>query len=150
MKNDLLWPKAVPEPTLKRLPLYHRFLKEWRDLGRIAVSCTDIANDLSLDPTQIRKDLEAAGIGGRPRIGYTTANVIAGIEDFLGWNKANEAFLIGAGNMGGALLGYSRFEECGLRIVAAFDCCATKVGTKIHGKHVLPVEKMPGLARRMH
>lgn len=148
--NDATPYKAVPEPTLKRLPLYHRFLKEWRDLGRQGVSCTDIANHLHLDPTQIRKDLEAAGIGGRPRIGYATASVITGIEGFLGWNKANEAFLVGAGNMGGALLGYSRFEECGLRIVAAFDCCATKIGTRIHGKHVLPVDKLPGLARRMH
>jgi redox-sensing transcriptional repressor len=142
--------KAVPEPTLKRLPLYHRFLKEWRDSGRDSVSCTDIANHLQLDPTQVRKDIEAASIVGRPRVGYLTASVIEGIEDFLGWNKANEAFLVGAGSMGAALLGYTRFEQCGLRIVAAFDASRAKIGKTIHGKHVLGLEKFVDLARRMH
>jgi redox-sensing transcriptional repressor len=142
--------KAVPEPTLKRLPLYHRFLKEWHDSGRDSVSCTDIANHLKLDPTQVRKDIEIASIPGRPRVGYATLSVIEGIEDFLGWNKANEAFLVGAGSMGAALLGYTKFEQCGLRIVAAFDASPGKVGGTIHGKHVLPLDKLVDLAARMH
>ncbi len=142
--------KAVSEQTLKRLPLYHRFLKEWRDAGHDSVSCTDIANHLELDPTQVRKDIEAASITGRPRVGYTTTSLIDGIEDFLGWNKSNEAFLVGAGSMGAALMGYTKFEQCGLRIVAAFDSSPKKVGKVIHDKHVLPVEKLEDLAGRMH
>ena len=95
-------PRTVSEPTLKRLPLYHRFLKELLQRGQEAVSCTDIGEDLKLDPTQVRKDLEAAGISGRPRIGYATAAVVDGIELFLGWKKVSEAFLVGAGSMGSA------------------------------------------------
>lgn len=142
--------KTVSEPTLKRLPLYHRFLKEWARSGKESVSCTDIGTELKLDPTQVRKDLEAAGITGRPRIGYLAANVIDGIEEFLGWKKVNEAFLVGAGSMGTALLGYEKFEECGLRIIAAFDTDPAKIGRKIHDKHVLPLEKVTDLAQRMH
>ena len=142
--------KAVPEPTLKRLPLYHRFLKEWQQTGRESVSCTDIGAELKLDPTQVRKDLEAAGIGGRPRIGYATAAVVDGIERFLGWKKVSEAFLVGAGSMGSALLGYRKFEECGLKIVAAFDSDPGKIGRKIHGKHVLGLDKLADLTQRMH
>ena len=44
-------PKIVSEPTLKRLPLYHRFLKEWQAAGHETVSCPDIGLDLDLDPT---------------------------------------------------------------------------------------------------
>ena len=142
--------KAVPEPTLKRLPLYHRFLKEWRQAGKESVSCTDIGEELKLDPTQVRKDLEAAGISGRPRIGYATTAVVDGIELFLGWKKVSEAFLVGAGSMGSALLGYRKFEECGLKIVAAFDRDPGKIGRKIHGKHVLALDKLADLTRRMH
>ncbi len=141
--------KAVPEPTLKRLPLYHRFLKEVQGSGKETVSCTDIGAELSLDPTQVRKDLETAGINGRPRVGYLVGNVIEGIEEFLGWKKVNEAFLVGAGSMGAALLGYHKFEECGLKIVAAFDTDAGKIGKRIHGKHVLALEKLPDLADRI-
>ena len=143
-------PKTVSEPTLKRLPLYHHFLKELLQREQEAVSCTDIGEELNLDPTQVRKDLEAAGISGRPRIGYATAAVVDGIERFLGWKKVSEAFLVGAGSMGSALLGYRKFEECGLKIVAAFDRDPAKVGRKIHGKHVLALDKLTDLAQRMH
>ncbi len=142
--------KTVSEPTLKRLPLYHRFLKEWQAAARETVSCTDIGLDLDLDPTQVRKDLEAVGIVGRPRIGYVLTNVIEGLEQFLGWKNVNDAFLVGAGSMGSALLGYHKFEQCGLKIVAAFDLDPSKIGTRIHGKHVLLLSKLPDLARRMH
>ena len=143
-------PRTVSEPTLKRLPLYHRFLKELLQREQEAVSCTDIGEELKLDPTQVRKDLEAAGISGRPRIGYATAAVVDGIERFLGWKKVSEAFLVGAGSMGSALLGYRKFEECGLKIVAAFDSDPAKIGRKIHGKHVLALGKLADLAQRMH
>jgi redox-sensing transcriptional repressor len=143
-------PKVVSEPTLKRLPPYHRFLKEWQAAARETVSCTDIGRELKLDPTQVRKDLESVGIVGRPRVGYITAAILAELEQFLGWNNVNEAFLVGAGSMGSALLGYRKFEQCGLKIVAAFDVDPSKVGGEIHGKHVLALDKLPDLARRMH
>jgi redox-sensing transcriptional repressor len=125
-------------------------LKEVQGSGKETVSCTDIGAELNLDPTQVRKDLETAGINGRPRVGYLVGNVVEGIEEFLGWKKVNEAFLVGAGSMGAALLGYHKFEECGLKIVAAFDTDPAKIGKRIHGKHVLALEKLPDLADRMH
>ena len=142
--------RTVSEPTLKRLPLYHRFLKEWQAAARETVSCTDIGADLDLDPTQVRKDLESVGIVGRPRIGYVLTQVIEGLEQFLGWKNVNDAFLVGAGSMGSALMGYHKFEQCGLKIVAAFDLDPSKIGVRIHGKHVLLLSKLPDLARRMH
>jgi redox-sensing transcriptional repressor len=142
--------KTVPEPSLRRLPLYHRFLKDWQAAGREFVSCTDIGAALDFDPTQVRKDLEAVGIVGRPRVGYAVVNILEGLEQFLGWKNVNEAFLVGAGSMGSALLGYNKFEQYGLRIVAAFDVDKSKTGARIHGKHVLPLEKLPNLALRMH
>ena len=140
----------MSEPTLKRLPLYHRWLKDLAGRGGQRVSCTDIGAALTLDPTQVRKDLETAGIGGRPRIGYAVSAVVDGLEEFLGWKQVNEAFLVGVGSMGSALLGYRKFEECGLKIVAAFDNDPAKTGSRVHGKHVLPVAKVPDLAARMH
>jgi len=142
--------KIVSAPTLKRLPLYHRFLKELAEAGRASFSCTDIGADLDLDPTQVRKDLESVGAVGRPRIGYLLANVIPLLEEFLGWHNVNDAFLAGAGSMGSALLGYRKFEQCGLNIVAAFDTDLDKIGSHINGKQVLPLEKLASLASRMH
>ena len=60
--------KTVSEPTLRRLPVYHRLLKELQQSGWSFVSCTDIGEKLILDPTQVRKDLEVTGVWlGSPR-----------------------------------------------------------------------------------
>lgn len=141
---------TIPLPTLRRLPSHLQFCKELRATGRDAVSCTHIAAALHLDPTQVRKDLAATGIVGRPRVGYYLPALIEAIEDLLGWNNTADAFLVGAGSLGTALLGYEGFRECGLNIVAAFDADPAKVGTVVHGKQVLDIDDLPKLVARMH
>lgn len=143
-------PRHAPEPTLRRLPGYHRFLKRLQGQGRPAVSCTHIADDLDLDPTQVRKDLAVTGIVGRPKVGYEVPALIAAIEHFLGWDSTTEAFLVGAGSLGTALMGYEGFREHGLSIVAAFDVDEAKIGGEVHGKRVMPLFKLANLAHRMH
>lgn len=143
-------PRHAPEPTLRRLPVYHRFLRHLQDQGRPVVSCTHIADDLRLDPTQVRKDLAVTGIVGKPKVGYEVPALIAAIEQFLGWDNATEAFLVGAGSLGTALMGYEGFKAHGLDIIAAFDVDDTKIGEQIHGKRVMPLRKLPNLAQRMH
>lgn len=141
---------VVPEPTLRRLPRYLRTLKVLRQRGREVVSANHIADDLKLDPTQVRKDLAYTGLAGRPKVGYSTDDLIVAIETFLGWRNTDDAILVGAGSLGTALLGDPRLEEAGLRIVAAFDKDPDKAGTSLHGKEVFPMEKLVSLARRMH
>jgi redox-sensing transcriptional repressor len=139
----------IPEPSLRRLPKYHHFLVELRERGIHEVSCTTIGEALNLLPIQVRKDLQYTGIVGRPKVGFQLAELIQAIETFLGWDNTNDAFLVGAGNLGSALLGYERFEKFGLSIVAAFDNNPNIVGTSIHKKLVLPMEKLVDLAQRM-
>lgn len=141
---------VVSRSTLKRLPLYLHLLENLSSKGEERVSCTQIAKEFDFDPTQVRKDLEATGAVGTARIGFRVATLIGGIKEFLGWNNAHDAFLVGAGNMGKALLGYKDFEKYGLNIIAAFDKDPRKVGSKIFGKEVLPLSKLPNLAKRMH
>jgi redox-sensing transcriptional repressor len=140
---------SIPEPTLRRLPLYYRLLKQLRDGGRTGVSCTMIGTELKLDPTQIRKDIEMTGTVGRPKVGYDLNELLCAIERFLGWDTTTEAFLVGAGSLGEALMGYPGFAECGLNIVAAFDVDPNKCHRVIHGKHVRHISKLPNLMRRM-
>jgi redox-sensing transcriptional repressor len=140
----------VPFPTLRRLPAYHHYLVELRDSGKPSVSCTAIAASLNLYPTQVRKDLEAAGITGKPKIGYDVVGLIGSIETFLGWNDCRSALIAGVGGLGSALIGYPGFEHYGFDIVAGFDIDPDKIDTVIHDKHVLHLSKLANLARRMH
>ena len=141
--------EPIPLPSLKRLPTYHHYLKDSQEKGLIYISCTLIGKDLNFDPTQVRKDLEATEIIGKPKVGYPVIDLISAIETFLGWNNVNEAFLVGAGYLGSALLGYERFKSTGLNIVATFDTDTMRVGTQVRGKEVLPLEKLVELAQRI-
>jgi len=139
----------VPEPTLRRLPLYYHYLKSVLASGREAISCTHIGNDLNLDPTQIRKDLAYTGIKGMPKVGYQIDNLLNCLEDFFGWNRIDEAFLVGVGNIGRALLKYDGFKRYGFKIVAAFDIDPASVGKTFCDVKVLPVDKLQNLRGRM-
>ena len=140
---------GIPQPSLNRLPQYHHYLSELKAKGISRVSCSGIGRDLNLVPVQVRKDLQYTGIVGKPKTGYDVVELVQAIETFLGWNNVNEAFLVGAGNLGTALLGHERFSNFGLRIVAAFDTDPQKTGQWIHGKMVLPLDKLADLAGRM-
>lgn len=140
---------GIPQPSLNRLPQYHHYLSELNTRGINRISCSAIGLDLNLVPVQVRKDLQYTGIVGKPKTGYSVPELIQAIETFLGWNNVNEAFLVGAGNLGTALLGHERFSSFGLRIVAAFDTDPEKVGQWIHQRMVLPLDKLRDLAQRM-
>jgi redox-sensing transcriptional repressor len=142
--------RPIPEPTLRRLPIYFQYLKKL--LARKAseyVSSTQIGNDLKLLPIQVRKDLEITGIAGKPKVGYEISVLMAAIENFMGWNNMTDGYLVGVGNLGSALLGYQGFREYGLNLVAAFDSDKGKVGMEIHGTKVLHVDKLPNMVKRM-
>lgn len=148
MVEDVIRP--VPLPTVRRLPAYLRLLYSLQARGRDVVSCTHIAEELGLVSIQVRKDLAAIGVVGRPKVGYQLPALITAIRDFLGQNNTSDAFLVGAGCLGGALLGYDGFQEFGLNIVAGFDINPAKFGTQIHGREIFDLQKLPDLAERLH
>lgn len=141
---------SIPEPSLRRLPQYHHYLAELQSRGVSLVSCSTIGRDLKYIPVQVRKDLQFTGIIGKPKVGYSVAELVLAIEAFLGWNSVNEALLVGAGNLGTAILGHERFSRFGLQVVAAFDVDPSKIGQYIYGKAVLPLDEMADLVQRMN
>jgi redox-sensing transcriptional repressor len=142
--------KPIPEPTLRRLPIYYQYLKKMQTERKIDyVSSNQIGNDLNILPIQVRKDLQIAEALGKPKIGYEVAELISTIEAFLGWDNTTDGYLIGVGNLGSALLGYQGFREYGLNIIAAFDSDPGKVGAEICGTKVLHVNKLANMIERM-
>ena len=141
--------KKIPEPSLRRLPFYHSALKNLRCMGYEFVSCTHISKEVDLLPIQIRKDLNYTGVKGYPKKGYKLEELVKAIELYLGWDNLQEAFLVGVGNLGRALLSYHGFENLGFKIIAGFDSSVKRFGQEINGIKVLPMNELEGLIRRM-
>lgn len=140
----------VPEPTLRRLPGYLFFLEKIKGEGIINISAPVIGKSLKCDPTQVVKDLAVTGIKGKPRVGYNTYELIHALENFLGFNRTNEAFLVGVGNLGSALMAYQESQSLGIKIIAAFDADEKKISTLIGGIHVLEYNKLFHLSNRLN
>lgn len=148
MKNQKT--RVAPIPTVRRMPAYLHLLKQLAAKGQETVSATQITEELAFESIQVRKDLAFTGIVGKPRVGYQVKSLIKFIEDFLGWNNNSDAFLVGAGCLGSALLGYGAFQDHGLTIVAGFDTDPAKIGTEVYGKEILGMDRFRDLVRRMH
>ena len=143
----LLRQKIPATPSIRRLPFYLHIIKNAQNEGYEFISGTVIAQELDLEPIQVRKDLAITGIVGKPKKGYPVAALIAAIEHFLGWDTKRNAVIIGAGNLATALTGYQEFKFHGLNFVAAFDTDRRKVGSSIHG---VPVFSLDTLKEQVH
>ncbi len=151
MTNDTLSMERMQRTGLscvRRLPAYLQLLRALRAEGREFVSGTVLARVHYLEPVIVRKDLAITGVMGKPRLGFPVNELILAIEKFLGWDRAARAVLVGAGNLGAALLGYQGFEDFGLRIVGAFDADPRKIGREMKGHRVLPLQRLPGFVAR--
>ena len=146
MANDELkrmW--KVPEPTLRRLPWYLAFLKLLKGKGELFVSSTQIAKEISVDPSQVAKDLSFINITGKTRVGYEICTLVEVLEEFLGFTSQHKAFLFGVGSLGAALLQDSGLKQYGLEIVAGFDVDSKLVGKQINTIPVFHMKDFPTL-----
>ncbi len=141
---------GVPEPSVRRMPAYLNLLRHLKQEGFLHISGPQIGEKLNYDSTQVVKDLAYTGARGKPKIGYNVGELIDQLEDFLGYNRNHEAFLVGAGFLGSALMQYQGFSDAGMKIVAAFDTEKSKIGKEISGVPVFDIEKFRDLAGRLH
>jgi redox-sensing transcriptional repressor len=142
--------RSFSKNQLQRYPIYLKFFKQLAEAGVESISSPKIAKELGYSEEQIRKDLQAiSDEPGRPKKGRDLSKLIETLETFLGYRDSATAVLIGAGHLGGALLNYPNFNEMGLSIIAAFDIDPLKIGTKIGGKEIFALEKLPNLLPRL-
>lgn len=130
---------SVSKATLGRLPYYLQHLRTVFKNNDEYISSTSIAKSLALGEVQVRKDLNSVSGAGKPKIGYEVEELIKSIEKVLGYDNLTNAVLVGAGQLGKALLNYEGFEEFGVRIMAGFDIKAKKQTS--NQKQILPMEE---------
>ncbi|GMU20201.1 MAG: hypothetical protein AMXMBFR13_03000 [Phycisphaerae bacterium] len=141
-------PEAVPGPAVKRLSLYLRELEGLIKRDRETVSSKQLGDALSLTDAQVRKDLAYFGQFGHPGIGYRVDELISRLRCILGTDRTWNVLLVGAGNLGSALLSYRGFSRKGFQIVAVFDTDPAKVGRHIGvvpGLEIMGIERLPSV-----
>ena len=65
----------IPEPVIKRLPMYYRYLKELENANRLFISSTELARLTGLTASQVRQDVNVFGGVGRQGCGYPVSEM---------------------------------------------------------------------------
>ncbi len=141
-------PTKIPEKTVTRLSIYLRCLEELEASGISSISSRELAERFGLNSAQVRKDLAYFGQFGVRGLGYHIAELKHNLERILGLKQDWEVALVGAGNLGSALMAYKGFRERGFRIGLAFDSEPTKVGQTIAGVEVQDAARLVAQVRR--
>lgn len=134
----------IPEPTLRRLSYYLRFLERFKEKGMDIISSKELSKALGLSDAQVRRDLFALGGFGKRGVGYRIDKLYNFLNSFLGLKEQQEAILVGCGNLGKSLLQYKGFKKRRFIITHAFDNDEKIVGRKIAGiviKHIKEMKK---------
>lgn len=132
----------IPRPTVKRLSLYLREVERLIESGSTTISSRKLGERLDIAATQIRKDLGHFGQIGKSGIGYNADNLVSTLREVLGLNHNWRAIVVGAGNIGRALLAYPQFSQRGFHLLAAFDEDETVTGEILDGIPVHPMETL--------
>ena len=130
----------VSTAVIRRLPRYYRHLTELQRKGVVRISSSALGKSMGLTASQIRQDLFCFGGFGQQGYGYKVDLLREEIGEILGISRGHTAVVVGAGNLGRALMGNFEFGSSGFRLLAAFDVRPDTVGRTIGGAPVLHVD----------
>lgn len=133
----------IPEQTIERLPLYLRRTEELYSDGEESVTSHKFVKDLpGINSDNLRKDLSYFGSYGKKGSGYNIPQLQEELRNILRLHIETPVVLVGAGNLGTALLTHQDFNRWGFRITAAFDNDPGVIGNRIGGIRVQPTQDL--------
>ena len=136
--------KKVPKATLQRYPVYLKALRKLHADGINRIMSRELADYVSIESTTIRRDFSFLGNLGKQGYGYNVEDLISIFSNQLGVNFDEKIILVGAGNLGKALLNYNHWNHIVGEIVCAFDLYPENVK-----KASVPVYGMDEIAEKM-
>lgn len=123
--------KDISQAVIGRLPRYFRYLGELKDNGVERISSNDLSKLMKVTASQIRQDLNNFGGFGQQGYGYNVNYLYTEISKILGLDLEHRIVVIGAGNLGRALLNYESFKRRGFIFMGIFDANPDLVGKKV-------------------
>lgn len=132
----------VSGAVIRRLPRYYRHLTELSAAHVERISSSALGRELGITASQIRQDLSCFGGFGQQGYGYNVEKLRGEIADILGMNQGHTAILLGAGNLGLALIKNFSFRKNGFTLNAAFDVAPERVGTEMAGIPIYHIDEL--------
>lgn len=130
----------VSMAVVRRLPRYHRYLSELLKNDVRRISSRELSERMGVTASQIRQDLNCFGGFGQQGYGYNVEELYNAITKILGLDKSYNTIIVGAGNLGQAIAGYTNYEKSGFTLKALFDKNPKLIGLRIRDIEILDVD----------
>lgn len=140
----------VPDIVVSRLPVYLRALDFLAEEGVETISSAELSQKLGISSAQIRKDLSCFGEFGKQGMGYNVTFLREMLKEILNLTHPWDVALVGAGDLGHAVVHYGGFLGHGFHISLVFDNNPQKVGREIAGMVIQPASHMSELIQQHH
>jgi redox-sensing transcriptional repressor len=141
---------SIPESTVLRLPVYQRILVNVQSRGLSTISSADLGRLSGENAASVRRDLSRLGSLGTRGTGYNVATLIRQIDRVFATSEPHGVVLVGAGNLGRALVHSNNFFGHGAELEAVFDADPILVGTELGGCTVLADELLEQTVAQAH
>lgn len=132
----------VPVPTLERLATYLRFLIDLEQTRVETISSAEVERQTGINAAQFRKDLSYFGEFGKPGVGYNVTDLQTRIARILKIDREQPVVMVGAGNLGSALVGYPGLKEHRFNLVAVFDNNYGKIGRPLWDLEIQDIARL--------
>ncbi|MDO4671148.1 MAG: redox-sensing transcriptional repressor Rex [Aerococcus sp.] len=139
----------VPRATARRLPLYYRYLRAFSNMGKTRISSSELSDAVKIDSATIRRDFSHFGALGKRGYGYDVEILLEFFRKQLYQDRLVTVGLVGAGNLGNALMHYNFKKSNNVRIGAAFDVNEEIVGTVQNGVPIYPLHDLVEILQDM-
>ena len=144
----MAYQSRVSDAVIRRLPVYYRHLVELEHNGVERISSRELGARMNTTASQIRQDINCFGGFGQQGYGYHVASLRQHMASILGIDRVYKAVIVGAGNIGRGVAGYTGFERDGFNIVGIFDTDPKVVGTSCGKLTVQPVSELDAFLKK--
>lgn len=134
--------KEISQAVIGRLPRYYRYLGDLKNECIERISSQELSERMKVTASQIRQDLNNFGGFGQQGYGYNVEYLYVEIGKILGLDVEHRMILIGAGNLGQALVNYTNFEKRSFVFKGIFDNNPAIYGKMIRNFPVQSMDKM--------
>lgn len=142
--------KRISSAVIHRMPRYYRHLCDLKDAGITRISSGTLAERMGLTASQVRQDFNCFGGFGQQGYGYNVADLKTAIANIMHIDRERRAIIVGAGNLGKALMSNFNFTKYGVRLVAAFDSNPLLIGQEIAGVPVFSCRSLEQVMEDFH
>jgi len=134
--------RIYSEGVISRLSQYLKYIVQLKEIGKRTITSKDISTNTGINSAEVRRDLMCFKIKGKRGVGFNINELINSFNKILGYDRLVRIALVGAGNLGKAILKYKMLKRFGFKIENVFDNNPKVIGKVVSGREILNINRI--------